>query len=177
MIETPRLKLRLWRDSDRAPFAELNADPEVMRHFPATLTRAGSDDLVDRIERHYERHGFTVYAAERKDSGEFIGFIGLAAPEWEAYFTPCVEIGWRLAAKHWNQGFATEGARAALRYGFEVLGLKEIVSFAVVGNVASRRVMEKIGMRYEGEFDHPRLPEGHALRRHVLYRVGATDCR
>lgn len=174
MIETPRLLLRLWRGADREPFARLNADPLVMRYFPACLTRAGSDEMVDKIHAHYAAHGFTLYAAERRDTSEFIGFIGLAVPGFEAHFTPCVEIGWRLASAHWNQGFATEGARAVLHYAFQDLGLQEVVSFTVPANTPSRRVMEKTGMRFDGEFDHPSLPEGHALRRHVLYRIGST---
>ncbi len=171
MIETPRLLLRIFRDEDREPFAQLNADPHVMRYFPATLTREGSDQLVDKIHTHYRTHGFTLYAAERRDTSEFIGFIGLAVVSFEAHFTPCVEIGWRLAAAHHNHGFATEGAQAVLDYGFQHLGLKEIVAFTVPANRPSRRVMEKIGMHYDSEFDHPNLPEAHPLRRHVLYRT------
>lgn len=129
--------------------------------------------MVDRIEAQQLARGFTLYAAELLVSGDFIGFIGLSVPTFEAHFTPCVEIGWRLAAAYWNRGLATEGARAVLRHGFEALGLAEVVAFTVPGNLASRRVMEKIGMTHDpGEdFEHPRLPEGHALRRHVLYRV------
>jgi len=171
MIETPRLLLRLFRDEDCEPFAQLNGDPHVMRHFPAPLTRAGSDEMVDKIHAHYRAHGLTLYAAERRDTGQFIGFIGLARVTFQANFTPCVEIGWRLSAAHHNQGFATEGAKAVLDYAFQHLGLDEIVAFTVPANLPSRRVMEKIGMRYDCEFDHPHLSKDHPLRRHVLYRL------
>ncbi len=174
-IETPRLLLRAWRTEDRVPFARLNADWRVMRYFPATLSAAESDALADRIEAHFARHGFGLFAAELRLTREFIGFVGLGIPNLEAPFMPCVEIGWRLAAAYWNQGLATEGARAALHYGFETLALDEIVAFTVPANLASRRVMEKIGMTHNAvdDFDHSRLPDGHPLRRHVLYRATA----
>jgi RimJ/RimL family protein N-acetyltransferase len=169
-LQTERLILRRWKESDREPFARINGDPRIMEHFPSCLTRAESDALMDRIEAHFEAHGFGLFAAELRATGELAGFIGLAIPRFEAYFTPCVEIGWRLGRAHWNQGLATEGAREVLRYAFEDLGLRELVSLAVAANLPSRRVMEKLGMTYEGEFEHPRLPEGHPLRRHVIYR-------
>jgi RimJ/RimL family protein N-acetyltransferase len=173
-LQTARLVLRQWRESDLAPFARMNADPEVMRHFPSVLTREQSDALVRRIATHFEKHGFGPWAVEVRDSGAFAGFTGLSIPAFDAPFTPCVEIGWRLAREHWGQGYATEAARASLAYGFDALGLEEIVSFAVRENRASRRVMEKLGMTHDAseDFDHPELPEGHALRRHVLYRRG-----
>jgi RimJ/RimL family protein N-acetyltransferase len=172
-IETKRLLLRGWRDADREPFARMNADPRVMEYQPALLTRPESDALVDRIEAHFAEHGFGLWAAELQATGEFVGYVGLAVPRFEAHFTPCVEIGWRLAAEYWGQGLATEGARAALRDGFDELGLNEIVSFTVPENVRSRRVMEKLGMTHDpaDDFEHPLLPEGHPLRRHVLYRM------
>ena len=175
MIETARLLLRRWKDSDREPFARLNADPQVMEFFPRPLTRPESDALAERIERGIEERGFGLYAAELRESGAFIGFIGLSVPAFEARFTPCVEIGWRLAAGYWNRGLATEGARAVARHAFEGLALQAIVSFTAVQNLASRRVMEKIGMTRDpsDDFDHPHLPEGHRLRRHVLYRLRA----
>jgi RimJ/RimL family protein N-acetyltransferase len=173
MIETPRLRLRRWRQSDREPFWRINADPRVMEFFPACLTREESDALVGLAESHFEKHGFGPFAAELRPGGELAGFIGLMVPAFDAYFTPCVEIGWRLGPGHWNQGLATEGAEAVARFAFADLRLREIVSFTVPGNTRSRRVMEKLGMAYEGEFDHPRLPEGHPLRRHVLYRKAA----
>ena len=125
-IETKRLLLRGWRDADREPFARMNADPRVMEYQPALLTRPESDALVDRIEAHFAEHGFGLWAAELQATGEFVGYVGLAVPRFEAHFTPCVEIGWRLAAEYWGQGLATEGARAALRDGFDELGLNEI---------------------------------------------------
>jgi RimJ/RimL family protein N-acetyltransferase len=176
-LETERLVLRQWRDDDRAPFARINADPRVMEHFPATLTREESDALVDRIEQHWRTHGFGLYAVDLKagvrDERQFIGFIGLARPSFEIDFTPCIEIGWRLDASLWGRGLATEGARAVAEYAIGPLGLDEIVSFTTVGNGPSRRVMEKLGMTHDArdDFDHPLLREGHPLRRHVLYRL------
>jgi RimJ/RimL family protein N-acetyltransferase len=172
-METERLLLRRWRDADRAPFARLNADPTVMEFYPAPLSAEESDAMVDRIESHFRQHGFGPWAAELRETGEFIGYVGLAVPRFVAHFTPCVEIGWRLAAEQWGKGLATEGARAVLRYAFEVLALLEVVSFTVPANVHSRRGMEKLGMTYDPhqEFDHPLLAEGHPLRRHVLYRL------
>ncbi|MGP8251811.1 MAG: GNAT family N-acetyltransferase [Terracidiphilus sp.] len=171
-IETERLILRMWRREDRVPFARMNSDPAVMEFMPALLTRAESDALADRIEAHFAANGCGVWAAELRETGEFIGFVGLWIPRFEAHFTPCVEIGWRLAAGHWGKGLATEGARAAVGQAFGELGLKKLVSFTAVGNVRSRRVMGKIGMTHDAadDFDHPDLPEGHWLRRHVLYR-------
>jgi RimJ/RimL family protein N-acetyltransferase len=173
MIKTDRLLLREWKAEDRDPFARLNADPLVMEFMPGCVSRIESDAMVDRIVAHFDRHGFSLYAAELQQPRLFIGYVGLAVPGFEARFTPCVEIGWRLSSDHWGSGFATEGARAVVRYAFEVLGLESLVSFTVPANVRSRRVMEKIGMTRdpEGDFDHPNLPEGHPLRRHVLYRL------
>lgn len=165
--------MRQWRPADREPFARLNADPAVMEFFPACLSRAESDQGVDRIEKHFRERGFGLFAVELRRDGTFIGFIGLNVPRFVAHFTPCVEIGWRLAAAYWGQGLATEGARAALRHGFESLALDEIVAFTVPGNVRSRRVMKKLGMTHDpaDDFDHPGLAEGHTMRRHVLYRL------
>jgi RimJ/RimL family protein N-acetyltransferase len=173
VITTDRLILRAWRDADREPFAAMNADPEVMRYFPSTLTREDSDRQVDRIVERTASRGFGFWAVEIPGVAEFAGFIGLSVPGFEAPFTPCVEIGWRLARPFWNQGYATEGAHAARRYGFETLGVTEIVAFTAVGNAPSRRVMDKIGMTRdpEGDFDHPFVPVGHPHRRQVLYRV------
>lgn len=149
-----------------------------MEHFPAPLSSEESDTLVARIEAHFDQRGFGLWAVEVPDVAPFVGFVGLSVPRLEAHFTRCVEIGWRLAAKHWGKGYATEGARAVLAFGFETLLLGEIVSFTTTGNLPSRRVMEKIGMTRDpaDDFDHPALPPGHALRRHVLYRIaGETD--
>jgi RimJ/RimL family protein N-acetyltransferase len=172
-LRTDRLRLRRWRPADLTPFVALNADPLVMEFFPAALSRVESDALASRIEAHFDKHGFGLWAVEIPDVTSFAGFIGLSVPSFEAPFTPCVEIGWRLAAAHWGLGYATEGARAVLDFGFEELGLAELVSFTVPGNVRSRRVMERIGMAHDpaDDFDHPELPDGHRLRRHVLYRM------
>ncbi|MET0729375.1 MAG: GNAT family N-acetyltransferase [Acidimicrobiales bacterium] len=171
-LRTERLRLRRWRARDLEPFAALNADPVVMEHHPARLTRDQSDALVARIEDSFERDGLGLWAAELLTSGEPIGCVGLLAATFEAHFTPAVEVGWRLAHRHWGHGYATEGARAAMGDGFERLELDEIVSFTATGNHRSRRVMERLGMTHDpGEdFDHPALPERHLLRRHVLYR-------
>lgn len=171
-IATERTQLRRWTDADRAPFAVLNADGEVMEHFPATLDRAESDRAADRIEAHFAARGFGLWALEIPGLASFAGFVGLSVPTFETAFTPCVEIGWRLARPFWGRGYVTESARAALAFGFDDLGLSEIVSFTVPANLRSRRVMERIGMTHDerDDFDHPVLPEGHPLRRHVLYR-------
>src|SRR6185295_13487217 len=136
-LETQRLKLRRWSGDDREPFAELNRDAEVMEHFPAVLTSAQSDDLIEAIEAGFEVHGFGLWALELRESGEFIGFAGLAVPGFEAHFTPAVEVGWRLARSAWGKGYATEAGRAALAFGFERAGLDEIVAFTTVGNQRS----------------------------------------
>jgi len=172
-LETKRLILRAWVETDAEPFAALNADPEVMAHLPALLTRGESDALIGRIRAHFATHGFGLWALETRREREFIGFTGLSIPGFEAPFTPCVEIGWRLARPHWGQGFASEAARRCLAFGFGELGLEEIVSFTSPRNRASIAVMERIGMKRDrdGDFDHPSLPEGDALRPHVLYRA------
>jgi ribosomal-protein-alanine N-acetyltransferase len=172
-LSTPRLKLRRWRPSDLEPFAALNADPAVMEYFPAPLSRPQSDDLVDSIEASFERYGFGPWALEVAASGEFIGFTGLAVPSFEAHFTPAVEVGWRLARPAWGQGYATEAARAALAFGFDGVGLDEVVSLAVAGNRRSRAVMERLGMRRDpaDDFDHPVVVPDHPLAAHVLYRI------
>lgn len=175
-LTTPRLTLRPWETHDLPDFAALNADPEVMRHFPQPLSRAESDAFVDRIRLHSEAHGFGFWAVEAPGHpASFVGLVGLAAPRFQARFTPCVEIGWRLARAHWGRGYATEAASRALAYGFDVLRLPEIVAFTAVGNERSRAVMRRLGMRRDpaDDFDHPNLPAGHTLQRHVLYRLSA----
>ncbi len=173
IAKTERLILRRWRNSDREPFARMNADPSVMEFFPQPLSAEDSDLLVDRVEAHFEQHGFGPCAAELAEDHSFIGFVGLSVPKFSAHFTPCVEIGWRLSAGHWGRGLATEGAREMVRQAFDVLGLEELVSFTVPANLRSRRVMEKLEMTHnpEDDFDHPALPANHPLRRHVLYRL------
>lgn len=178
-LQTNRLRLRRWVADDRDPFAAMNTDPRVLEFLPRALSRAESDALVDRIEAHFEHHGFGLWAVEIPGVTPFAGFIGLSIPRFEAPFTPCVEIGWRLGAEFWNQGYATEGARAAVQFGFESLGLTEIVSFTVPANQRSRRVMEKLGMTHSptDDFEHPALLEGDPLRRHVLYRIRSGERR
>jgi RimJ/RimL family protein N-acetyltransferase len=178
-LATPRLRLRPWRGDDLPALAAMNADPVVMRHFPSTLDRAGSDALAGRIRAHFARHGFGMWAVEAPGVAAFVGLVGLAVPGFRAHFTPCVEVGWRLARGHWGRGYATEAARAALAFGFGRAGLDEIVAFTVPANVRSRRVMERLGMRRSpaDDFDHPALPEESPLRRHVLYRLSRADWR
>ena len=173
IITTPRLNLRLWRPSDLAPFAAINADQRVMEFYPDPLTREESDAVADRIQGGFTRHGFGLWALAIPGVAEFAGFVGLSVPRFEAEFTPCVEIGWRLAADFWGHGYATEAARAVLAYGFGTLGLNEIVSFTASQNVRSRAVMERIGMQRcpELDFEHPVLSKGHRLSRHVFYRI------
>jgi ribosomal-protein-alanine N-acetyltransferase len=176
-LSTERLVLRAWRESDREPFAALNADPVVMEHFPAPLARVESDGMVDRILDRWARGRPSLWAVEVPGVAPFVGFVGLLEPEFDAAFTPCVEIGWRLAARHWGRGYATEAAREALAHGFTALALDQIVSFTVPANQRSRQVMERLGMRRDPseDFDHPNVAVGHPLRRHVLYRVTAEQ--
>jgi ribosomal-protein-alanine N-acetyltransferase len=151
----------------------MNADPRVMEHFPEPYPKDRSDAFVDRIEAGWQERGYGLWAVERLDLGVFIGFVGLSRATFPAAFTPAVEVGWRLAAEHWGHGFATEGARAALRFGFSVVGLTEIVSFTATRNERSRRVMERLGMVHDPalDFDHPAVPAAHPVRPHVFYRM------
>jgi len=176
-VRTPRLLLRRWRNEDLEPFAAMNADPRVVEHLPGPMTRGASDALVARIEANFETRGFDVFAVEVPGVAPLIGFVGLTVPRFEAPFTPCVEIGWRLAFEHWGRGYATEAARASLAFGFTQLGLAEVVSFTVPANLNSRAVMERLGMTRDPreDFEHPALPEGHRLRPHVLYRIRRGD--
>jgi RimJ/RimL family protein N-acetyltransferase len=174
---TPRLRLRQWQDSDLAPFAALNADPQVMHYMPRCLERSESDTLAGRYRERIAERGWDLWALERRDEGRFIGALGLAVATFAAPFTPCLEIAWRLAREQWGQGLASEAAAAVLRFGFETLALTEVLAFTVPGNHRSRAVMERLGMRHDPreDFEHPRLPEGHPLRPHVLYRIGRSD--
>ncbi len=182
-LTSQRLILRPWRDSDLAPFAALNADPEVMEHFPATLSREESDAAAGRIRAALAENGYGWWAAEAPGVAPFIGTIALARPNFEAHFTPpgkqVVEVAWRLARPFWGRGYATEGARECLRFGFEELGLEEIVSLTAVPNTRSQAVMQRLGMTHDpaDDFDHPKVSEGHRLRRHVLYRLDCKDWR
>ncbi|HXH61970.1 MAG TPA: GNAT family N-acetyltransferase [Fimbriimonadaceae bacterium] len=172
-IETERLLLRRWREEDLDPFRRMNADPVVMEHFPAPLTAEQSDVFVEKIARHFEEHGYGLWAVEVKGGAPFIGYVGLWTQSFEAPFTPCVEVGWRLAADHWGRGYATEGGRASIDLGFHHAALDEIVSMTAVENARSIRVMQRLGMTHDpaDDFDHPRIEPGHRLRRHVLYRI------
>jgi len=176
-LETKRLHLRRWVPSDLEAFADLNSDSVTMEYFPGLLSSKESDALAARIDSSFDRVGFGLWAVEVPGVAPFIGFVGLAVPGFHAHFTPCVEIGWRIAAKYWNHGYASEAAQAALKFGFETLQLEEIVSFTVSANHRSRRVMDKIAMLHNPseDFDHPSLPPGHPLRRHVLYRIARPD--
>jgi len=173
MIETPRLILRPWRESDLAPFAEQNADPIVMRFLRGVLTREASDAYARRAERHLADHGFCKWAVEAPGVSPFIGAVGLSHVRYEASFTPAVEVAWRLNRRFWGQGYATEAARAAIEDGFRRVGLKEIVAITTLGNIPSQRVMERLDMTRAIEFDHPLIAEDNPLRRHILYRLQA----
>ena len=171
MINTPRLILRPWRESDFAPFAEQNADPIVMRFLRGVLTREASDAYARRAQQHMADHGFCKWAVEAPGVAQFIGAVGLSHVRFEASFTPAVEVAWRLNRRFWGQGYATEAARAASEDGFRRVGLKEIVAITTLGNSPSQRVMQRLGMTRAIEFDHPLLPEDSPLRRHILYRL------
>jgi RimJ/RimL family protein N-acetyltransferase len=175
-LRTGRLILRGWRPADREPFAALNADPVAMEHFPARLSREESDAFADRIEAGLRELGWGLWAVEVPGVAGFIGFVGLAEARFYAPFTPAVEVGWRLARANWGRGYATEAARAAVDHGFRELGLEEIVSFTIPANRRSRAVMERLGMTRDpaDDFDHPGIPAGHPMRRHVLYRLAGS---
>jgi RimJ/RimL family protein N-acetyltransferase len=173
---TDRLILRRWRDADRAPFAAMNADPEVMRYFMKSLDRAESDAFIDRIERHFEEHGWGLWALERLDTGMFIGYAGPWPVTFDAHFAPAVEVGWRLDRSAWGHGFATEAAKAAVADAYRRAGIPEILSFTATSNERSWRVMERLGMHRVagGDFEHPWVTVGHELQSHVLYRFPST---
>ncbi|MES2526248.1 MAG: GNAT family N-acetyltransferase [Bdellovibrionota bacterium] len=171
MLETKRLLLRGWEEKDRLEFARMNGDSQVMEYFPALWSLEESNAVFEKLRNQLLERGWGLWALEDKASGKFLGFTGLNIPGFEAPFLPAVEIGWRLLPDYWNRGFATEAALKSLSFGFEVLGLEEIVSFTAVGNVKSQRIMEKIGMIrcMEKDFLHPRVPDGHVLKAHVVY--------
>lgn len=170
-METPRLRLRTWRADDLDQFAEINAHPDVMAFFPAPLSREESAVMIERLQTHQVDHGFCFWAVDHRADDKLIGMIGLNRPSMESWVTPCVEIGWRLHPAVWGRGLAAEGAQACLDYAWEELGLQEVVSFTASINLPSQGVMKKIGMHPGGTFDHPALPAGHPLQRHVLYRI------
>jgi ribosomal-protein-alanine N-acetyltransferase len=173
VLVTRRLRLRDWRRSDLAPVAALNSDPRVMAFLPKLLERSESDSLVKRLKDHFAQHGFGWWAVERIDDKRFVGFVGLTVHAADLRFSPCVDVGWRLAQEYWGNGYASEAAQAALAFGFEEKGLDEIVSYTVPANARSRRVMERLGMTRnpQDDFAHPGLPAGHPLQAHVLYRL------
>jgi RimJ/RimL family protein N-acetyltransferase len=179
VLTTQRLALRSWYAGDVEPFLALSSDPEVMRHFPRPITREEAVGFVERHRGAIEAGRPGLFALARLEDRRFLGFVGLAVPSFEAAFTPCVEIGWRLARDAWGHGFATEAALAALEHGFTTLGLEEIVSFTAVPNEPSQAVMRRIGMHRDpgDDFDHPALSPGHPLARHVLYRLRAAEWR
>jgi RimJ/RimL family protein N-acetyltransferase len=184
ILTTDRLILRTWKPSDIPLMAAISSDPLVMEHFPATQDIAATQALIDHINQHYEKFGYTAYALETKDTHEFIGFVGLSHPPFEIpnfqpKGLPIVEIGWRLSSNHWGHGYATEAAKAVLHYAFTELNLSEIISFTVVANIKSRRVMQKIGLHHSetDDFNHPKLEENSPLKRHVLYRITRDNYR
>ncbi len=175
-IDTPRLILRPWRESDLAPLAALNADPDVMRYFPAGLSNLESEAMAKRCRDFILERGWGPWVAEERATGQFIGVIGLYIPTVPLPFSPCVEILWRIAKTHWGKGFATEGAAASLKHAFEVLKLREVVSFTSIHNLKSAAVMERLGMHRDAEtFRHPSLPPDHWLSEHCLYRKAAVQ--
>lgn len=173
VIETTRLILRTWKDEDIDAYYSINQDPKVIEFLRGPMTMAEVKHFITEMNNNFIKHNYTLWAVEEKTTGNMIGFIGLQAPYFQAHFTPCIEIGWRLGSQYWGKGYATEGAKAALDYGFNKISLKEIVSFTVPANVKSLRIMEKIGMRLDvnGNFAHPKLPANHHLSIHVLYRI------
>lgn len=175
VLETQRLRFRLWHDEDLAPYVALNADARVTEFLPGPVTPEMARQFFKAQNELYARDRCCYFAVELKSSGELLGFIGLKYQDFAVPFAPCFEVGWRLGARFWGRGLATEGARAVLAYGFNELGLNEIVSFTVLANTRSRRVMDRIGMTRDpgGDFAHPALPSNHALSLHVLYRISA----
>jgi RimJ/RimL family protein N-acetyltransferase len=169
VIITERLGLRRWKDEDIIPFAAMNNDAEVMRYFPSTLSYDETIGMVKRIRSHFDKHGFGLFAIDELSTKTFIGYTGFMMPSFTSYFTPCIEIGWRLQRPSWNKGYATEAAKACLHYGFETLSFDTIFSFTSVLNTRSINVMERIGMKKNGEFNHPNIEASHSLCRHVLY--------
>ncbi len=173
VIESERVRLRQWRDDDVSPWVVMSADPRVMEFFPSTYAATESEAMAARMRELLERDGFGWWVMEIKGGASFAGVICLQMVPFEAPFTPAMEVGWRLSHDHWGRGYATEGARAALRFAFDALGAPEVVAMTATTNLRSKRVMERLGMMHDpsDDFDHPRLPDDHALRRHVLYRA------
>lgn len=177
IIETERLILRTWRENDVYFYHQINQDKHVLEFLRFSLTLEQAQEFVGTANRHQDKHGYALWAVELKNTGALMGFIGLNYTDWKSHFTPAVEVGWRLGSQFWGKGYATEGARASLAYGFEHCGLKEIVSFTVPANTRSIRVMEKLGLRrdFDGDFFHPKVESGHKLSHHILYRIKAEN--
>jgi len=177
ILETDRLILRTFEERDIDAMVLIDQDPKVREFLGGTADREKTAVGIRKIIQHQKDHGFSLYAVELKTTAEMIGWCGLMIPAFEAHFTPAVEIGWRLASTHWNQGYATEAAKAVLQYAFLNLKLKEVVSFTVIDNIRSRRVMEKIGLQHKlaDDFDHPNLDKSNPLCRHVLYRISKDE--
>lgn len=175
IIETSRLGLRNWIESDERKFVDMNRDPRVMEYFPKMLTEEESIAMIDRNKKHISDKEFGLWAVEVKETNEFAGFVGLNAANFEADFTPCIEIGWRLAYQYWGKGYAQEAAKGCIKFGFDNLGFEEIVSFTALTNARSKNVMKKIGMKYIKEFEHPKVEIGSSLRRHVLYSINKEE--
>ena len=175
VLDGPRVRLRPWREDEAPAFAALNADPAVMRHFAAPLSRAESDAMLARVRAHQAEHGFCFWAAEHRPDGRLIGFCGVQRVAFEARFTPAIEIGWRLFPASWGRGLAREAAELALGAAFGPLGTEEVVAFTVPANDRSWGLMRRLGMRPDGAFEHPRLPRGHPLRPHLLYRMHRSE--
>ena len=173
ILETERLILRAWESDDADSYYQINQDQRVTEFLLITPTMEQVKEFIHGMNEQYKRLNYTLFAAIEKSSNTLIGFIGLNPPKWESHFTQCVEIGWRLGSKYWGKGYATEGAKAVLAYGFDQCHLNEIVSFTVPENIRSMRVMEKLGMTYDvaDNFNHPLVPSDHTLLKHVLYRI------
>ncbi|MBX2932231.1 MAG: GNAT family N-acetyltransferase [Chitinophagaceae bacterium] len=174
ILTTERLILRNWIDTDTSAFIAMNKDYEVMKFFPKTLTDSETLELLERIKLHFEKNSFGLFAVESKSTKQFIGFTGFSIPTFNAFFTPCVEIGWRYKKEVWGQGFATEAALACLRYGFETLGFDKIVSFTSSVNKKSEDVMKRIGMKFKANFEHPKIETTNILCKHILYEIHST---
>ncbi|MBS1538162.1 MAG: GNAT family N-acetyltransferase [Bacteroidetes bacterium] len=175
IISTERLILRNWQGDDIELFIQMNSDIHVMKYFPGVMTREQTLEFFQRIQHHFDEYAYGLFAVEEKISGDFIGFIGFSHPRFESFFTPCIEIGWRLKATHWNKGLATEGALACLNYGFSILNFDKIYSFTSIYNLPSINVMKKIGLKHTGDFNHPMLNEDSWLFKHILYGISRDE--
>ncbi len=177
VIETNRIILRRWQEADLEPFISMNADSEVMHYFPSVLNENETKSLYEVIQQEFADYGYGLYATEEKNSGNFIGFIGFHWARFDIDFCPIIEIGWRLDKRCWGKGYATEGAKACLDYGFKNLLFEKIVSFTTVQNIGSQKVMQKIGMKFDHFFKHPKIQKNHPLNAHVLYSINKNEFR